>query len=248
MIFRTVVRDCLYLNWALPVGDLSPPPPPLRYDRRESEAGGTVFASALLFRQEGLHWSVAPYPRITYPQFHLHLCTVDEEGVPSVWIRAVLLPGWMVPGARLLAGQPAKSARLDFPSLVTEVDRGQWHWEVRRGTRFLVEAEPGGLGLEQEPRLGTWEETVSYFRRRSLGYYASLRGLRRVEVKRQKLDVVPIRARIEDSRLLENCLPELQLEEWPAVHSAWLCPPMSAAFEFGQAEKTAVGSRVPAPG
>jgi hypothetical protein len=246
MILRTHVRDCLYLNWAFPAESLPAPPEPLRYDIREWQGGAVVFASALFFRQDGLRLRSVPLPRVDAPQFQLHLCTLDGDGVPSVLIRAVLVPGWFAPGARWVTRQHARAARFDFPA--STVDLTAWRWEVRRGSRLVVEGEIGTPTRGFGPDLGTWDQTVSYFRRRGLGFTETLRGLRRIEIERAKSQVTPIRATVKDGGLLLRYLPELQLEEVPALHSAWLCAPMRISYELSGAERAAVGSQVPAPG
>lgn len=246
MILRTHVRDCLYLNWALPAEKLPEPPAPLRYDLRESAGSAVVFASALFFRQDGLQFTSVPFPRVDAPQFQLHLCTLDADGVPSVLIRAVLVPGWFAPGARWVTRQPARAARLVYPASTSEQDA--WRWEVRRGSRLVVEGEVGtplhGVG----PDLGTWDQTVSFFRRRGLGFTETLRGLRRVEIERTNAAVTPIRATVTEGELLMHYLADLELSELPALHSAWLCAPMKISYELSGAERSAVGSSVPAPG
>ena len=73
MIFRTVIQDCLWLNWALPESALPPPPPPLSYDVCRTDEGGFVFVSAMLFRQQGLG-ARAHLPGVSHPQCQFHAC------------------------------------------------------------------------------------------------------------------------------------------------------------------------------
>lgn len=246
MIFRTHLRDCLCLNWALPAAALPPPPEPLRYDVFSGTGDSVVFASALLYRQDGLRTDSVPLPQINAPQLQLHLCTLDPDGVPSVLILAVMVPGWLAPGARWVTRQPARAARLVYPDSIE--GSTDWRWEVRRGEQFVVgaslSAPPPGSG----PKLGSWDETVAYFRRRGVGFSESLRGLRRVEIRREKSPVTPVKALVEDDRLLLRCLRGVELEELPSPHSAWLCGPMSVSYELSGAERSPVGSRLPAPG
>ena len=66
-MLRTTVRDCLYLNWALPAEALPPPPEPLRYQRHSWQGRDWVFASALLFHQDSLHLVALPSLRRAWP-------------------------------------------------------------------------------------------------------------------------------------------------------------------------------------
>jgi hypothetical protein len=112
MILRTLVRDCLFLNWALPAQLLPSPPVPLRYDTLRAQGEDWVFASAVLFRQVGLRLPHFPLVRLSYPQFNFRVYVLDGEGVPSVLFWRMLVPTWVVPGARLLGRQPVGRARL----------------------------------------------------------------------------------------------------------------------------------------
>ena len=228
MILRTHVRDCLYLNWALPAERMPAPPDPLRYDVRESDGEAVVFASALFFRQNGLQLTSVPFPRVDAPQFQLHLCTLDADGVPSVLIRAVLVPGWFAPGARWVTRQPARAARLVYPASIAA-----WTPGGGRCTRAPGWGAPGWSSREKSghlfgsrPDLGTWDQTVSFFRRRGLGFTETLRGPRRVEIERTQAAVTPIRATVAENDLLLHYLAELEPIGLPALHSAWLCAPM----------------------
>ena len=246
MILHTQVRDCLYLNWALPAERLPEPPEPLRYDTREKDGESVVFASALFFRHGDLRFSSLPIPGVDAPQFQLHLCTLDGDGVPSVLIRAVLVPGWFAAGARLFGRQPAQGAQLAFPASTGEA--AAWTWEVRRGTRLVVQGEIGPPTRCPGPDLGTWNQTVSFFRRRGLGFTESMRGLRRIEIERSNADVTPIRATVAENALLLRYLKELSPLEMPELHSAWLCAPMQVSYELSGAPRSAVGTSLPAPG
>src|SRR4051794_15661183 len=69
-MLRTTVRDCLYLNWALPAEALPVPPKPLRYQIHSWQGRDWVFASALLFHQDSLHFTALPRLRLGYPQLN----------------------------------------------------------------------------------------------------------------------------------------------------------------------------------
>jgi hypothetical protein len=187
-----------------------------------------------------------PLPRVDAPQCQVHLCTLDGDGVPSVLIRAVFVPSWFAPGARWVTRQPVRAARLVYPASTAVLDT--WRWEVRRGSRLVVEGEIGIPATAPGSELGTWDQTVSYFRRRGLGFTETLRGLKRIEIERSSAEVMPIRATVEDDGLLRKQLPELGPSEPIELHSAWLCAPMQISYELSGAERATVGSSLPAPG
>ena len=139
-VLRTVVRDCLYLNWAFPVELLPSLPEPLSYE--EHLDGGTCYAfgSALLFRHEHLHLVGLPFLRFSYPQFHLRFYVRDHEGVPSVYFQSILVPGWVVPSARWVAHQPALAAQFRYPQPSTGAESEEWSWEVVRNVPLRLSA------------------------------------------------------------------------------------------------------------
>jgi hypothetical protein len=246
MIFRAEIRDCLFLNWALPVAAAPDPPEALRYDIREGADGPFVFASALLCRQSRLGVDSLPVPWVDSPLAQIHLCTLDEDGLPSVLIRAVMVPRWLAPGARWVIRQPAKAARLTFPRRVEEAS--EWRWEVERAGRLVVDGSLGPPAPGSGPKIGSWEETVAYFRRRAVGYFESFGTLRRLELRRSRSDVTPVRAEIVENDLMFHCLGCTASEASVALHSAWLSSPMSVSYEWSATKSTPVGSRLPAPG
>ena len=67
----------------------------------------------MLFRQEELHHELAPFLRLAYPQCNLRLYARDADGVAAVYFLRMLVPPWVVAGARLLGHQPATPAALD---------------------------------------------------------------------------------------------------------------------------------------
>ena len=133
MKLQMTVRDCLYLNWALPAEALPEPPAPLRYQVHTWQGQDWVFASALLFHQDAVHLAALPLLRVGYPQFNLRFYVLDKEGIPSVLFRRMLMPAWVAPGVRLVSHQPALAARLDFPRPSADAGDGPWSWRVERG-------------------------------------------------------------------------------------------------------------------
>lgn len=241
MMLRTLERDCLYLNWALPAASLPDPPSPLRYQLHPWQGEDYVFASAVLFYQEGLHVEGLPLPRLTYPQFNLRLYVLDGDGTPSVLFRCMLMPTWVVPGAKLLTHQPAQSARLDFPRPTRSVGEGEWTWRVARGGRLEVRAHPGSPQLGAGPRLGTWEETVDYIQDRPRGYAVENGGsLHCIEGVHHRAAIWPLRAELGEAGLLDRLLPLPAGVPWPALHSCWLCPEIPFVFELGLVPKVAM--------
>jgi hypothetical protein len=244
MILRTVVRDCLYLNWALPASSVPPPPAPLRYEVHDWEEGQAIFASALLFRQDGLHLPKIPLVRLSYPQFNLRLYVIDDDGVPAVLFRSVLVPGWVVPSMRVLADQPAQSGQFDYPSPSRTPDDEGWCWQVRRGGELRVIARQQTPGAGHGPSLGSWERMTRFFNQRRRGYFAGPSGLKRVDASHQAKAFWPLEVEVEEGSLLDQCLP-LADAGWPLPHSAFLCPEIPFVFELGEAEQRAVNHASP---
>ena len=231
MILHTVIRDCLRLNWAVPEEALPPLPEPLAYDLCKTRDGGFVFVSALLFRQHGLG-SGMKLPGVSYPQCQLQAYALDGDGLECTWIFNVLLPNWLATSARWVAGRPARGARMDYPAAGDPGCRGEdWQWSVRRGSALAVEAKlsssPPGAG----PSLGSWEETLAYFRRQRLEYVQVRGKWRRVEVDRSSAAAVPLTARVLEGGLVIESLggtaPSL-----PPLHSSWLLPTVDVSFEY----------------
>lgn len=249
MQLTTVVRDCLFLNWALPAEALPAPPAPLRLDTIPWEGRDYAFVSALLFRQRGLKLAALPVLRASYPQFNLRVNTVSESAMPSVLFHAMLVPSWVVPGARWIARQPAAAANLRYPSSISgESDEG-WRWEVARGgQRLVVSARPSSPSLASGPSVGNWESTVTYFRVRPLGFAVNHGRLRAIQTTHPRVAVWPVRAEVETFDLLRRLLPLPAGQSWPALHSAWLCPEIPFCFELLGAGSRSVARRAPATG
>jgi hypothetical protein len=236
MKLRTLVRDCLYLNWALPVEALPAPPAPLRYEIHPWQGHRYAFASALLFRQAGLHLAALPVPRLSYPQFNLRLYVLDGEGVPSVLFRRMLVPAWAVPGA-WLARQPAAAGRFSYPQPAGADGGGTWRWRVSEGEAFEVEAKPASPAVGEGPRFSSWDAAVHYFRCRNRGYSETGSGLRRIDTEQRETPVWPLQARVAEAGLLERLL---SFEPWPEIHSAFLCPEVPFVFELAPAVRRAI--------
>jgi len=257
MKLTMTVRDCLYLNWALPVEALPEPPAPLRYQLHSWGGQDWVFASALLFHQDAVRLAALPLIRVGYPQFNLRFYVLDREGTPSVLFRRMLMPGWVAPGVRLMSHQPAFSARLDFPRPTADAGDGPWVWRVEHGGTLevkawrdmsAVSAGSAGAGSGEGPRLGSWDDTVRYFQMRLRGYAQNSDGrLHRMDVRKQSAVAWPLRAEVAGAELLPDlfCLPSAGSGgsggsggmAWPPLHSAWLCPEVPFAFELGLAPK-----------
>ncbi|MCP4203724.1 MAG: hypothetical protein GY769_17540 [bacterium] len=246
MIFRTVIQDCLWLNWAVPEEALPPPPRPLTYDVCRTREGGFVFVSAMLFRQHGLGPGIN-LPGVSYPQCQLHACALDGDRLECAWVFSMLLPNWLATSVRWVAGRPARGARLDYPAAGDPGRLGErWSWSVKRGSRFEVEANlsspPPGAG----PSLGSWKETLAYFRRQRLEYVLVRGKWQRVEVDRRSADAVPVRAAVLDDALVTEHLMK-EGSSLPPLHSSWLLPTVKTSFEYaGEGEHSAL-PEAPAP-
>jgi hypothetical protein len=250
MMLRTVVRDCLFLNWALPVESLPEPPAPLRYQLHSWQGGDHVFASALLFHHNTIHLSALPRFSMTYPQLNLRLYVLDQDGQPAILFRRMLMPLWLAPGVRLMTHQPVRSARLDFPRPSRNPEEGAWRWRVERGGTAEVQAWPDSPRVGEGPKLGNWEQTVRYFTERTRGYAEEANGsgiLHRIDAEHPPSAVWPLRAEVQGVGLFRHLLSVPGKTEngggpaWPSLHSTWLCPEIPFVFELGLAQ------RVPLP-
>jgi hypothetical protein len=247
MLLRTTVRDCLYLNWALPAEAVPAPPAPLRYQYHAWQGQDYVFASALLFYQDALHLPALSFLKVCYPQVNLRLYVLDEEGMPSILVRRMLTPAWVAPGMRLVTHHPVARARLDLPRPSRNVHGGPWRWRVERGGRFEVQAWPDSPLVGEGPRLGSWEQTVRYFQERPRGYAEDSGVLHRIDARHPASAVWPLRAEVVADALLPHLFHLASGARWPALHSAWLCPEIPFVFDLGIVPKVAAVPAVPQP-
>lgn len=229
-VLRSVVRDCLYLNWALPVDCLPALPEPLCYEEHLQDGERFAFLSALLFRHEHLHLAGLPFLRFSYPQFNLRLYVRDHEGIPAVFFKSILVPGWVVPSARWVANQPAQAAQFRYPHPSTGLQDEEWSWEVVRNLPLRLSARMASPSLAGRPSLGSWERTVDYFRLRSRGYVQTTGGLHPVKTSQRSVPLWPVQVSLEDPGLVQRCLDIGDATSWPEPHSAWLCP--EVPYEF----------------
>jgi hypothetical protein len=248
MILQTIGRDCLFLNWALPVEALPELVAPLRYDRHRWQGSDHVFVSTALFRQQVLDIPKVPFPRVSYPQLSVRLCTTDGDGVPSFFLCSVLLPAWVLPSVRLVARQQARKARFSYPSQGAQLAIAPLRWRVRSGKTLEVTATAGSGVTGAGPSLGSWQQAVTYFERRKRWYFAAADGLRRIEVSSRDVESVPVTVEVKDDSLLSSCLESGVEGGWPELHSGWLSPEIPLVFEFGWAMESRLPRQVPAPG
>jgi len=246
-MLRTTVRDCLYLNWALPAEALPEPPAPLRYQLHPWQGQDWTFVSALLFHQDSLHLTALPILRFGYPQLTLRLCVLDDEGVPSVLFRKMLMPAWVAPGVRLITHQPASRARLHFPRPSRDANGGPWRWQAERHGKLEVRAWQDSPMLGEGPRLGSWNDAVRYFQERPRGYAVASGELHRISARHPPVPVWPLRAEVEGNGLLPSLLDLPEDTRWPGLHSAWLCPEIPFVFELGLVLRVPVPPVMPHP-
>jgi hypothetical protein len=246
-MLRTTVRDCLYLNWALPADALPEPPVPLRYQLHPWQGQDWTFVSALLFHQDSLHLTALPILRFGYPQLTFRVCVLDDEGIPSVLFRKMLMPAWVAPGVRLITHQPASRARLRFPRPSRDVNGGPWLWQAERHGKLEVRAWQDSPLLGEGPRLGSWNDAVRYFQERPRGYALASGELHRISARHPPVPVWPLRAEVEGDGLLPSLLDLPEDTLWPGLHSAWLCPEIPFVFELGLVLRVPVAPAMPHP-
>lgn len=231
MKIRTLVQDCLYLNWALPAEALPPPPEPLRHELHLHEGVSYAFVSALLFRQHGMRLASVPMPRFYHPQVNLRLYVTDDTGVPGVLFERMLVPAWAVPGG-WIAGQPLAPARFDFPEAGALSPDGPWRWSVQASAELAVEARTAAPQVGEGPRFANWETAVAYFRYRNRGYCDGPWGLKRIDTEHPRVSCLPVAAEVIADGLLSECFG---VGPWPALHSAFLCPELPLELELSLA-------------
>lgn len=248
MILHTVIRDCLYLNWAIPVEAVPALPEPLRVEAHGEGSRREAFVSAVLFRQEELHHELAPFLQLAYPQCNLRLYVRDGDDIASVFFLRMLVPAWVVAGARLVGHQPAMAASLDFPPRGLGADLDAWRWSVAAGSALRLEAQPGAGAPGPGPDLGSWQKAVAYFRERPRGYGLLGGRLRRVEAFHPTVEHAPVRVAVTETSLLAEALPDADPALWLRPHSAFLCPRVPFAFDLGTSVREALPAHLPAPG
>jgi len=246
MILQTTIKDCLFLNWALPLRELPPPPEPLRYQVHEWEGDRYVFANALLFRQERLRAAGLPFLRFTHPQFGLRLCTLDEGG-PSSLFSTIVVSSWILPAARIIAGLPATQGYFQYPSIEAGINGDAFRWSVRRRRRLALSAIPGEQAIGHGPSLGDWKSTVDYFWHRPRGYVVTSRGLDEIAATQRPADVTPMKVELVDTGLLQKAQPMGDDTIWSRLHSAWLCPSIRFVFELAPYRHATLPHQVAAP-
>ncbi len=251
MRLRTLARDCLYLNWSLPLRFAPPLPAPLRYEEHAVAGEGHVFVSALLFRLTELRLGAVPGGRLSYPQANVRVYVRDANDQPAVFYLRTLVPLWVVPGARMMGRQPVEVGRLRYPRPSRHRHDGAWRWKVGRSassrSSLIIRAELASPRIGPGPRLGPWDRTVAYFRHRAQGYVLDGGEVRAVAPANASIDVWPLIAEVEDSGLMAETVPLAPPDIWGLPHSAWLCPEIPFRFELGRMAGRALGKRpVPA--
>lgn len=248
MKLRTVVRDSLYLTWALPSGVLPPPPRPLRRETHLWEGEPYTFVSLVLAHQEGLRVRKLPFLRLSYPQLNLITYVLDADREPAVLLLRVLVPSWMVPGARLITRYPVSGARFDCPRPSEEPERESWRWCVERDRELVVEARRGAARLDGGPRFGSWRALVEHLRGRRSVYADSPSGLRKVDLEVPVKPAWPLAADIERGELLPELLPLPEGMSWPRPYAAWLDAELPLLLDFAKVPEVTLARHVPAPG
>lgn len=243
MIFRTLVQDCLRINWAVPRGLLAEPPKGLRYDVLNDGSAERVMVSALLYRQES-PLPTASLPRMNYPQLKVQCCMHDQKGRPTLWVNAVYLPTWLLPSMRIIAGRLARSARLDYPHLGQPGIEGErWTWTAHKADKLgvtVVVSQPRAV-----PLVGSWTELLRYFDRRD--ETSIVRGrTRQAQIDYTPSTPLPVEVEVAEASLVSRQL--IGGQELPPVHSAWLTPSLNASFEYLAEAEPTVGPHLPAVG
>ncbi|MEM6793364.1 MAG: DUF2071 domain-containing protein [Acidobacteriota bacterium] len=234
MHLRTEARDCLYVNWILPASAAPPLERPLRYELHSWRGEEWVFTTALFFRLSGLRSRSLPFVRLSYPQMSLRLYVFDEKDVPSVLFVRMWAPLWVVPVARLVGRQPARSGRFSYPRFSGSLPADEASWGLRAGGGLEVRCRPGAPAVGEGPEGLDWRRTVEAIRHRQRGYLLSGRGMRSLQRQQPSPEVVPMSAEVATAGLLEEVFVDAAPGTFDRPHSAWLCPRVPVVFELGK--------------
>ncbi len=227
MKLSSVVHDCLYVNWAIPTAETEESlPEGLTLDVVNIDSRSHHFASALLFRQRGLRAVSMPWFPVSHTQANLRLYVRDENGNPAVLFRAIWVPTWLRPAMRWVASIPAEAAKLEFPASPV-LPEAQGEWRIRSGAELVVRTK---LGCRSSGGLGNWHQTVSFFRKRALGYMVTAEGLQQISAVQPDAEAVPVAVDVLDSELIESVLGSASFGL--TVHSAFLCERLPFEFEL----------------
>lgn len=244
MRLHSRLRECLCLNWAVPVAHLPPAPDSLRYELHASGGTDYVLASVLLFRHEDVYPETLPFLRFSFPQLNLRLYVLDAEDMPAVLFRAILVPGWVVPAAVLVGRQPARAARFAHTGEPGSAS-GSWEWQVHARAGLHCVATLGSPQAGAGPQIGSWQQTVDYVRLRNRGYALSHGGLKRIETEQPAVAVSPVSIELRDTELPRVLVGA---PSWPGLHSAWVCPEMRMRFDLVPERALALPRQAPVPG
>jgi hypothetical protein len=250
MKLRTIVRDSLYLTWALPASQVPPPPRPLRVQTHLWQGEPYVFVSVVLSRQQGLRLPGIPFLGLSYPQLNLFVHVLDSSGEPAVLVEKILAPVWLAAGMRLVTGLPVAAASFAVPSPSENPEQEAWEWRVRGEGDLAVTARRGAPRLGEGPRFASWEAMVHALRDRTATYAPTGEGLRRIDIAVSEKPAWPLAAEVEEISLVERLLPLRDRSPWPPLYAAWLDPelPILLALALAGEPELALPRRVPAPG
>jgi len=241
MRLHSRVRDCLFLNWALPFERVPPPPAPLRREVHDPRGEPRVLVSAVCLRQQGSHLDALPSIRIGFPQFNVRSYVTDGDGVPAVLFHQMLVPVWAWLPVRWVARQPVEAATLDAPPAGSPAP---WLWQVGGPSGFACRVEPGAPPVIEDI-FGGWSDVVESVSCRDRGYVHTRPGHRRLLPRQPGAGAVPWRARILAATRVERLFGG---EPLPALHSAFLCPDLPLVLELEREPPSPMVSRAPAPG
>jgi hypothetical protein len=211
----------------VPGDALRPLPRPFRYELLGDTEASWCLVSAVLFFAPALPLAGGLALPIPHPRCQFRFCVRDAEDRPALLLARALVPLVALAGARAADAEPVALGRLRYPRPSRRLSEEGWWWTLRHQGRMVIHARPSSPQPTSAPSLGSWEQSVGFFRGRR-EYAPSDSGLRALERTQLPVAAWPLTAEVEESGLLAACLGSWVDSSRLRFHSAWLFPEVGA--------------------
>ena len=249
------LRECLCLNWAVPVTHLPPAPASLRYEVHDHRRGRL---------RAGVD---PPVPPRRGP---LRDAAAGQALVPAAQPPPLRPrrrgrsrgPVRRDPGAELDRRRPrswsaasrrarrASSTRAS-PDRRPEAGSGRFSPTVGRAAAatpapaFTASPPWARRRWAPAPRSGAGSRRSTTSACATAGYALSRGALKRIETEQPAVAVSPVTVDLRDAELPRALLGA---PDWPELHSAWVCPEMRMRFDLAPERALALPRQAPVPG